>query len=521
MIEKGQLRTTNPAVTVRCILALLPFFLVACTAVPFDYPKAPSTTMPADPSTPLGELAWRWQQEHSEESGFIGLANGIDALGTRLRMAELAERSIDAQYFIIKPDRAGALFAGKLLLAADRGVRVRLLIDDIFTPNADSDLVLLDTHPNIEVRLFNPVSRRGFKYLNYLADFSRANRRMHNKSFTADGSLTIIGGRNIGEEYFDLETDVKFDDFEVLALGPVVAEVGEGFDAFWNSELALPVAAFVEPDDSANLSTWRDNMRAEVARSETGIYARAIDSPLLRDIRDGERQPAPAPATLITDLPDKLQASRKEASHRRLATEIGSRMLAAEREIIIVTPYFIPLEQGAKNIEQLLARGVRVVIVTNSLASTNHVPVHGAYSRYRKRLLRAGAEIYELRPDATDGVNDWGQTQERVTLHSKASVIDRDTIVVGSINFDPRSIQLNTEMALFAESPPLAQRFAEVVLESLPASTYKLSLDDDRDLRWRYRHDGQEETFSSEPLTGIARRFMARLYSWLPIESQL
>lgn len=203
--------------------------LQACISVPFDYPKEASTAQPPRQDTQLGASALSWSEEHGGKSGFVGLGNGMEALGARLKMMELAESTIDAQYFLIKPDRAGGLFIGKLLLAADRGVRVRLLLDDIFTTAPDSAMALLNTHPNVQVRLFNPMSRQSFKYWNYALDFRRANRRMHNKSFTVDNALTIVGGRNIAEEYFELNANVQFDDYEVMAAGPVVAEVSQGF----------------------------------------------------------------------------------------------------------------------------------------------------------------------------------------------------------------------------------------------------------------------------------------------------
>jgi putative cardiolipin synthase len=468
----------------------------------------------------MGETVQAWRERHGELSGFIGLGDGIDALGSRLRMIELAESTIDAQYFIIKRDRAGALFAGKMLGAADRGVRVRLLVDDIFTPGTDQAFSLLNTHPNIEVRLFNPVANRTFRWLSYAADFTRANRRMHNKSFTVDNSITIVGGRNIGEEYFELKQDVKFDDYEVLAIGPVVEQVSAGFDEFWNSELSVPMEAFGIEVDPADLDEWRAYIREQTEGSPTGIYARAVNSTLMSDIREGRVTPATASATLITDTPDKLLADVGDQATATLALEIGRRFREARREIIIVTPYFIPQDTGARLIEDILRRGVRVVIVTNSLASTNHVPVHSAYSRYRKRLLQAGAEIYEIRASGKTEENAWGYRPELVTLHSKATVIDRETIFVGSLNFDPRSVLINTEMGLFIENPEVGARFTELVEEALSDTTYRVTLNDDGQLRWNYEAGDERERLKKEPQASWWRRLQATFYHIVP-ESQL
>jgi len=489
--------------------------------VPFDYPKTISTALPASGNTRLGEANVEWQQEHGELSGFVGLADGIDALGARLRMMELAEHTIDAQYFIVKRDRAGALFTGKMLRAADRGVRVRLLVDDVFSPGVDQAFTLLDSHPNIEVRLFNPLTRKSFKYWSYAVDFKRANRRMHNKSFTVDNAMTIVGGRNIGEEYFELKQDVKFDDYEVLALGPVVREVSAGFDIFWNSALSVPMAAFGVKVDQADLEKWREYISAQMKQGEKGLYGQAINSAVLVDIREGRLQPVPAEATMVTDSPEKLQNAVGDEELATLARETGRRFRAAQREVMIITPYFIPQDRGSEMLEQLLARGVRVVIVTNSLASTNHVAVYSGYARYRKRLLQAGAELYEVHVEQVGGENAWGHSPEMITLHSKATIIDRETIFVGSLNFDPRSIFINSEMGLFIESPYAGEALAQGVLAELPRVTYKVDLDERGKLRWTYQVGEQREVLSKSPQASWGRRFMAGFYGLLPIESQL
>ncbi len=508
-------------ITARLILLTALAAITACASVPFDYPAPHSYAQPTNPDTELGEGAIRWQQNNPGYSGIVRLPDGIDALGARLRMMELAETSIDAQYFILKNDRAGALFVGKMLLAADRGVRVRLLIDDVFTTGIDRQLTLMNSHPNIQVRLFNPLSRQSFKYWSYLVDFERANRRMHNKSFTADNTLTIVGGRNIGEEYFELDQDILFDDYEVLAIGPVVPEVSAGFDEFWNSELSVPVEAFKIKVDPAELDKWRAYMQEQVAPGSSSIYAQALDSKLLSNIKQGRVQPTLAEATIVTDSPDKLLQQVGDAQMAVLARDIGQRFRAAQKEILIVTPYFIPQESGTKLLESLLEKGIRVVIVTNSLAATNHVAVHSGYARYRKRLLQAGAKIYEIRAKNTGRKTDWGHSPEMVTLHSKASAVDRSTVFVGSLNFDPRSILINTEMGMFIESRELGVVFTANLFKELPRVAYRVYLDDQGALRWTYDYDGHKEVHDHEPQTTWSRRFMAGFYGLLPIEGQL
>ncbi len=496
--------------------------LQACTSVPFDYPREPSTAMIATADTQLGQFANRWSIEHGQQSGFLGLPDGIGALGARLRLIENAQQSIDAQYFILKRDRVGALFTGKLLRAADRGVRVRLLIDDIFSPGLDSPLSLLNTHPHIEVRLFNPVSRNSLRYWGLLLDFKRANRRMHNKSFTVDGSVSIVGGRNIGEEYFELKQDVKFDDFEIMTVGPAVADIASGFDAYWNSELAVPVEAFGNAVKPQQLNDWREYVQREVASAENGIYAPAVNSKQIKAVWEQEELFIAAPATVVIDSPTKLTGAVGDATLATLAVDVGKRFRQAQSEIVIVTPYFIPQKAGAQMLAEIVAKGVRVVVVTNSLASTNHIPVHSRYVKYRQELLGKGVEFYEIRVDKPGQESEWGFSPDRITLHSKASLIDRQTIFVGSLNFDPRSILLNTEMGLFVESPPVGNRFSESLETSLPDVAYRVALNSDGKTRWYWEPENEEhEVYTSEPQASMSRRLMANLYKLVPIEGQL
>jgi putative cardiolipin synthase len=504
-----------------CLLILLSLMVLGCASVPFEYPKTVSVYRQPANDTQLATVAREWRDEHGDKSGIIGLRYGIEALGARLRLMEVAQSTIDAQYFILKKDRAGASFVGKMLLAADRGVRVRLLLDDIFTPDADEGLSLLNSHPNIEVRLFNPVSRNAYRYWAFLVDFNCANRRMHNKSFTVDNSMSIVGGRNIGEEYFELKQDIVFDDYEVLAMGPTVEQVSAGFDLFWNSELAVPIEAFDLTVDPEELEEWRELMLAQIEEDSDSTYAQAVNSSLLLDIKAGRVEPVAAHAVMVTDVPQKLSSPVGDQEFMTLAEEVGRRLRAANEEIIIVSPYFIPQQRGTEVLEKIRAKGVRVIIVTNSLASTNHVPVHSGYSRYRKRLLQAGIELYETRPDSAGEVSEWGHQPEFATLHSKLAVIDRQTVFIGSLNFDPRSFQLNSEVGLFIDDDEIGNEMARSVLDELPAVAYRVELDERGKLRWVLEHDGTRRDFDKEPLTTWAQRAMVRFYRVLPIESQL
>ena len=505
----------SPAIAAIGFLALL---LAGCAGVPFDYPKDPSEAIAPSQTTRLGQGAAEWSAEHGGKSGFLPLTYGMDALGARLKLIEAAEVSIDAQYFLIKPDIAGGLFANGLVRAADRGVKVRFLLDDIFTPDVDSELALLDAHPNIEVRMFNPLTRNSFRYWSVFVDFKRANRRMHNKSFTVDNSFTVVGGRNIAAEYFQINEDVEFIDFELIGLGPIAQDVSETFDAFWNSDLSVPMEAYGYEASPDALAEW--NRKLEAIDTGRSIYDQAVTSPYLMDVLNEVVIPLPADASVVTDRPIKLETPRGSEEYQELARILGDYGRGATSEIIIITPYFVPQKSGTELLKSIAEKGVRVRVLTNSLASTNHVPVHSGYARYRKRLLEAGVELYELKRDTIVVLDDGTAEELQATLHTKAMIFDRETLFVGSLNLDPRSIDINTEMGLFLHSPTIAGKFAELVDEDLPSTMYSVILEDGK-LRWHFDNGVVTETHGKEPQTGWWRRFSSGFYGILPIEGQL
>ncbi len=499
------------------VLALALTALGGCTSVPFDYPRDESHAEPMTADTAIGARTLEWQARHPGESAFFEISEGMDALGVRLALMESAERTIDAQYFLIKGDRAGALFAGKLLRAADRGVRVRLLLDDVFTAGLDAQLSLIDLHPNVEVRMFNPVSRQGLKAVGFLFDFQRANRRMHNKSFTVDGAATIVGGRNIAEEYFGIADEVEFADYEVIGFGEVAADVSRTFDLFWNSPQAVPIEAFGVDVSFGDLDDLRARIAELVEGAASGIYSEAVNSKLLEDIRERRVMPVPAAARVVTDEPEKLQAPPDDYAHQILVGALADRVEAAQREAIFVTPYFVPGDAGVAFFSELAARGLRVVVITNSLASTNHVAVHSGYFYRRKALLEAGVELYEMRAYVGGAPGE----ADRRTLHGKLVIVDRETLFVGSLNLDPRSIDLNTEMGLFIESPEIARPLAEALDEDIGPYSYRVALGADGEVEWRDESGPEPVTIREEPQAAFGRRFSLGVYQLLPIENQL
>ena len=494
--------------------------VAGCAAGPIDYEREYSEAIHGTEETLLGREVAEFQAAHPGMSGFYPLSRGMDALGARLQLMDQAERTIDAQYFLMKPDDAGRIFAGKMLEAADRGVRVRFLLDDIFTSVDDIPLLLLDSHPNIEVRLFNPISRRGFYYLNYIGNFKRANRRMHNKSFIVDNQMGVIGGRNIAAEYFELEQHTEFVDFDMLMVGPVAADVSVTFDRFWNHELSVPMEAFADRHTQEELQETLKEVTAALEAAGESIYARAINSKFIRDVQDERVDLFPASADVITDDPEKL-LNRKSGEYQILVNALTDALVNASSEVIIVTPYLIPGKGGHELVRALTAKGVRVVILTNSLASTNHIAVHGGYSRHRKPLLQAGAEIYEVRVNAASAIDVDGEAAvESLTLHTKGILIDRKLTFIGSLNIDPRSVDINTEMGVIIESSELASQLAERVNDILDKIAYRVTLDEKERLVWKATIDGVEVVETSEPLSSRWRRFKAFMSKILP-ESQL
>ena len=501
------------------LLLLSAAVFTGCATVSFTEPKSYSETITDTANTRLGEGVSEWVDTHGGLSGFYPLNQGMDALGVRLRLAEIAEKSIDLQYFLMKDDTAGAVMMNALLKAADRGVRVRFLLDDIFTTAKDRGLLLIDQHPNIEVRLFNPVSRRGFHTLNFVGDFRQANRRMHNKSFTVDNQISVVGGRNIADEYFQLKTESVFIDFDVLALGPIAAEISESFDIYWNHSRAVPMHQVADNKEDEEL----EEVRAEIAEEFDGIYdtvyKQALESQLLQDLM-ADRQPLfAANAVVLSDSPDKLINDIHE-DHMQLATDLLDVLLSARQEVIFISPYYVPGEGGVQLVRDLVNKGIRVIILTNSLASNNHVPVHGGYARYRKDVIRAGAELYEARANAAHEVEGTEEGPDAMTLHTKAFLIDRRYLFVGSLNLDPRSIAINAEMGLLIDSADMVGDFSSGIDARLATIAWRVLLKDKGNLEWHGRINGEEVIETKEPLAGPWLRFKAWFMRIAP-ESQL
>ena len=507
--------STGPRRIVSAWLRVLALAILAsgCATVDFDYPREASQAIAPATDTTLKRKIDAWLEEHPGPSGFYPPGDGTDALAMRLRLIGLAEKSIDAQYFLMKPDTAGFAFGAALIRAADRGVRVRFLLDDIFTTIDDLELMLLDRHENIEVRLHNPVAGRGTKTFGFLGDFRRANRRMHNKSFTVDNQVTVVGGRNIADEYFGIQTRGEFLDLDVIGIGPVAAEVSEKFDLFWNDGRSVPLTAVARPAEDAKLDAVEKKLSQSKADLAGEVMKQSESRSLVEALIGGQEDFFSADSRVITDKPEKLY-NRPGGEHAVLAAELGPLVEQAESEVILLTPYFVPGKEGVDFWRRIVKKGVRVVIVTNSLASNNHTAVHSGYSRYRKPVIDAGVELYEVRVDSGEDPN------EALTLHTKAFLIDRQRAFIGSLNLDPRSIDINTEMGVVIESPEMTRAMAERVDAQLADRAWRVRRDERGSLTWTSAVDGKTVVETSEPQVGFGRKIEAFLLKVMP-DSQL
>jgi len=522
----------NPEVTLKRInsamhrgrllagMFLLCTLLAGCATAPTEFSGEESFAFETPADTPFGTFASQWQEIHPGQSGLYPLHLGQEAFSLRLGLIDQAQSSIDVQSFLMHDDLAGNLVASKLLEAADRGVRVRVLLDDMYTGGLDTALISVDTHPNIQIRLFNPFPRDSSRAMSYAGDFSRVNRRMHNKSFTADYGIAIVGGRNLGDEYFQTSPDVEFIDEELVAVGPVVKEVSVAFDAYWNSGFAVPVETFADSVRQQPLEATRAETSAFIDEFKGSAHLAVLDDAPIRALLDGTISFNPAVAHIIADHPDK--ADRKGGTDKSRMADILSEMgRTAEREIIILTPYFVPQSEGVDYFHALAQQGVSIVIITNSLASTNQPAVHSAYAKFRKPLLEAGVELYEINPipQVTAGASD--APLPGLTLHGKVIIIDRKQVFVGSYNLDPRSADINTEMGLVVNSPELSQNVADTILDVLPLLTYRLVLSQAGHLEWQGPADSGLPPSTKEPQTRFWLRFSTGFIGLFPIDSQL
>ncbi|MDM0083838.1 phospholipase D family protein [Variovorax sp. J31P179] len=513
----------------RCLVLALACLLSACAGLP-AVPASPYVpAIAASTSNELGRLAAPFGSSPEGLSGARVLAQGAFALDARLELIRRAQSSLDLQYYLLGNDKTGKLILRELRDAARRGVRVRLLLDDFYTTKLDPLLLGLATWPNVEIRLFNPFvagrDHSATRWMGFAADFRRLNHRMHNKLFMADGAFAIVGGRNLADEYFLRSEGANFIDLDMLLAGPVVTELQTIFDNYWNSEVVYPLHTIVPAIESTaelraefDRRTSRKEAPLPPAPPETDMFG---DPPLGSLIAQGRFEMIPARANAVSDSPTKaLQTDDGEWASERRPPTVAERMRVqldlARFSVDIVSPYFLPGEEGMAQLARLRARDVRISVATNSLADTDEPLVNINYNNYRVEMLRLGVRLYEVSSEQIKRSLNLRKVfrQSRGRLHAKLALIDREWSLIGSLNFDPRSAHINTELGVRLESFEVAHRLLDAYQVDNVESAYELRLKPGTDkIQW-VSTDGENAVYDDEPEASMLVKIKLLLFSW-------
>ncbi|WP_176736324.1 phospholipase D family protein [Oligoflexus tunisiensis] len=499
---------------------MLPLVILGCKSLPDLDHRTVSTARLDTHDTQLGQALEPLTQAHPGLAGIYPLRNARHAFAARVVLAHAAERTLDIQYYIWRHDRTGTMLFDAVRTAADRGIRVRLLLDDNNTSGLDGILAALDAHPQIEIRLFNPFLYRNLRVLDFITDFGRVNRRMHNKSFTIDNQVTIIGGRNVGDEYFGATDDMLFADLDVLAIGPVVKDVSRDFDRYWSSASSYPADRLLPPVDAAILAEIARKARELEQSPEAAAYIEAIRSlPFVQDLKEHRLPFEWAETRMVSDDPRKGlgQAPPDGLLPHRLMKVLGT----PKAHVDLVSPYFVPTEDGVESFASLTEEGVQIRVLTNSFEATDVAFVHAGYARRRRALLKHEVKLYEFRgpprePEQGSAFNPRGSS--RTSLHAKTFATDGLRVFIGSFNFDPRSAKLNTEMGFVIESPILARQIKTVFDRDVPLNAYELALNAEGGLIWIERQGERRVEHTVEPNMNVWERLLVWLLAQLPIE---
>lgn len=507
----------------RCLIGLLMSALAACAQLQPRPELRAETTVALRDDGPLDRAFAPEEARHTGQSGFRLIIEGPEAFVTRAHSARMAVRSLDVQTYIWHADPTGIFLAHQLVEAADRGVKVRLLLDDMDARAKNAGLAALAAHPHIDVRLFNPfASREGALGLisEGLTNFSRVNRRMHNKSWIADNRIAIVGGRNIGDENFGASDEVNFVDLDFAMIGPVVRDASASFDKYWNSPLAYPMEV-LDPGavNAAGLEKLRAAFAFEAKDDATSRYAATLraDDAVKRMVAGDWPLQWSATYTFVSDDPLKVTMTKRDAQRTLVGAALLPWIRSSQSQIDIISPYFVPGEGGTDALVGAARTGKQVRVLTNSLVANDVAAVHGGYSRYRKPLIDGGVDVWELKPQSGAKVDSSLFGSSGASLHTKALAIDNRSLFVGSFNLDPRSTWLNCEQGVLVDNAVLTQQLAAIfVTQTSGERAWRVTLKDGN-LAWS---DGNE-SFASDPKASAGKRFQAWITRVLNLDELL
>ncbi|MPY69491.1 MAG: phospholipase D family protein [Alphaproteobacteria bacterium] len=496
------------------------FLPAGCVEPPAPAPvdRAPSHALADPETTRLGRMLLRHDQARDRQSGFSLIVPGPDALRSLRSFIALAEKTLDLQYYIWRGDESGRLVLSDLVDAASGGVRVRLLLDDMDTKWEDGELARLNALPNFEIRIFNPFASRTSRLVDALVDFRRVTHRMHNKLFIADNTVAVIGGRNIGDRYFSKDEEASYRDLDIHAAGHAARALSRHFDAFWNSPWSVSIDALDDGHETAaGVREMVERLKRTAAR-----YARTIEA--------NEIAPAEYAARVFSGLIWSRRTAIVADSHDKpqtknpkLLEELFARLSGRlEKGLLIEAAYFIPAENGVRILCGFVKAGMDVRVLTNSLSSSDVITAYAGYRIYRRPLLECGVQLYEMRRGAKILLEARRAGDSSIAnLHTKAAVFDRRYTFVGSFNLDPRSVYLNTEIALLVDSRPLAEAAARFIEDGMsPENAYRLTLEDG-EIVWNTTRDGAPLRLTEEPGATLWKDFASWMIGLLPIERQL
>jgi len=498
------------------LAVIIPFFL-GCGSLPvLEREEKPYLSREKTADTQIGIAVSAQTESRPGKNGIYALEDPLDAFAARMQLVEAAEKTLDVQYYIWRRDKTGLLFMEALLQAAQRGVQVRLLLDDLGTGFRDEELIAYDSHPNMSIRLFNPFTVRRPKSLGFLTDFHRVYRRMHNKSFTADKQASIVGGRNIGDDYFGACEGHLWVDLDALMVGPVAFEINEDFSRYWHSRSAYPVDKVTSRKNEYSLKRLSGDIREIVDCPSSAEYIDALkSSDIINLFLNEELDLEWARVRMISDDPAKGLGEAK--GDGLLINQLEELIGEPSEEVALVSPYFVPTRVGTEFLRRLTDKGIRIRILTNSLEATNYISVHAGYKRFRRDLLEAEAELYELRHIVEyEGVGPPGSPP--TSLHAKTFAVDGKRIFIGSFNFNPRSANRDTELGFIIESSYLAKQIHEAFDSIIPLNSYQALLNEQGRLYWIEGYGENLKYYSTEPRAGLWRRYAAGFLSLLPVE---